>query len=88
MTRNYQNEIQTYNEDLGCPLEIVFSAIKNGIWLKEYNYKVGVGLDTFNYDCEFVLRTYDGKVNVYTKDYGKTWLLENPEEEIEDDYQD
>ena len=67
--------------DLGCPLEVVFKALMNGIYIKDMcdigigNKLFGVRLDTQNYDCEYVLRTYKGIISIGVKDYKKNLVV-------------
>lgn len=79
--------LEDLEEQLGCPLEVVFKALKNGIIIKDMfdigigNKFYGVRLDTQNYDCEYVLRTYKGTISVGVKDYKKTWWLKEDKSE-------
>ena len=51
----------------------VITALQKGAFIKELNKVCGVRLDTQNYDCEFMLRTYDGETTVRVKDFGESW---------------
>ena len=79
--------LEDIEEQLGCPLEVVFKALKYGIIIKDMfdigigNKFYGVRLDTQNYDCEYVLRTYKGTISVEVKDYKKTWWLKEDRSE-------
>ena len=51
----------------------VITALQKGAFIKELNKVCGVRLDTDNYDCEFMLRTYDGETTVRVRDFGESW---------------
>lgn len=83
----YAKKCHNLEEQLGCPLEVVFKALKYGIIIKDMfdigigNKFYGVRLDTQNYDCEYVLRTYKGTISVEVKNYKKTWWLKEDRSE-------
>lgn len=82
-----ENKLRKYEAiemDLGIQLEVLFKALKDGIY-----YDDGDNID-FSYtslfndedDCEWYFTT-DGATFVELKNYGKTWWLEKPKEELE-----
>lgn len=78
-------QISKLEEELGIPLEVLFKALKNGIWVinKEYvydGYHIEVVLIGDKYN-QFLLQDFD--YNIWElKDYGKTWGL--TKEELDD----
>ena len=42
---------------------------------------IGVGLDTANYDCEYLLREYDNTIRFLPRNYKKTWWLKEDRSE-------
>ena len=84
----YADKMMSIEKELGCPLEVVFKALKN----RQVIYKHIVGLENPKTTLEshkIVEISFDGNnfglwINgtgygdefyVYTKDYGKTWSL-------------
>lgn len=80
----YAEKCHNLEESLGCPLEVVFKALINGIWYEDVANRmthIGVGLDTANYDCEYLLREYDNTIRLLPRNYKKTWWLSETKEE-------
>ena len=76
--------LEELEQDLGCPLDVVFKALINGIWYEDVTNRmthIGVGLDTENYDCEYLLREYDNTIRFLPRNYKKTWWLSKTKEE-------
>lgn len=76
--------LEDIEEELGCPLEVVFKALINGIWYEDVANRmthIGVRLDTENYDCEYLLREYDNTIRFLPRNYKKTWWLSESKEE-------
>lgn len=82
---NKLGKLEDLEEELGCPLEVVFKALKEGIWVEEYNsfekHNVrGIGLKGLEVidnlcsygECDFTC---------YYKDYKKTWWLKEDRSE-------
>ena len=85
-----ENKLRKYEAiemDLGIPLEVLFKALKDGIY---YDYDGDI-ID-FSYatlfndedDCEWYFTT-DSATFVELKNYGKTWWLEEPKEKLKND---
>ena len=77
-------KLEDFEEELGCPLEVVVKAIQNGIWYEDVANRmthIGVGLDTANYDCEYLLREYDNTIRFLPRNYKKTWWLKEDKSE-------
>lgn len=76
-------KLEDIEEELGIPLEALFKALKEGVWVKGNkwicNYKV---LDFGLSIQEWAI--YNDDFFRSTKDYGKTWWLEKPKEEKDD----
>ena len=78
-------KLEDLEEELGIPLEVLFKALKDGIWIinKEYvydGYHIEVVLIGDKYN-KFLLQDFNYDV-WELKDYGKTWWLDKPKEEI------
>lgn len=73
--KNYDAFCEQFNITNLIVAGAVIEALKQGAFIKELNKVCGVRLDTQNYDCEFVLRTYDGETNVRVKDFGESWWI-------------
>ena len=77
-------ELEDLEEELGCPLDVVFKALKTNIWNDKTKRQEWVVLDYSNH--EFVLKTIkelyidDCKSILSLKDYGKTWWLKGDKE--------
>ena len=78
ITNNLLTKYRELEEQLGCPLEIVFKAIKQGyVWTKDntinrtelkYDTKANDFYWNWNFDC-------------YFKNYKKTWWLKKDKSE-------
>lgn len=80
----YADKMKSIEKQLGCPLDVVFKALMNGIWYEDVANRmthIGVGLDTANYDCEYLLREYDNIIRFLPRNYKKTWWLSETKEE-------
>ena len=78
---NKLGKLEDIETELGIPLEVLFKALKEGIWTSGYEKRDG---------RKIWLRNYDGKVILevsnrfcfdvyYPKDYGVTWALTREE---------
>lgn len=83
-------KFRAIEQELGIPLEVLFKALKEGVWMKSLNYKD----KTISYHKECVLSyklrewilwigEYENTFMREVKDYGKTWALTR--EELEND---
>ena len=80
----YFLKIHQLEDELGCPLDVVFKALKNGIYIEEGTFEkydvrgielkgLGVISNICSYgDCDFTC---------YYKDYKKTWWLKEDKSE-------
>ena len=82
-------------EKIGCPLEVVFKAIKNGIWFTNeddelecidealcFNTKRDSGkfiFDNYGYHCKNIKKMKFDEI--YLEDYKKTWWLKGDRSE-------
>ena len=76
------NKINLIEAELGIPLEVLFKALKEGVYIKERYIKPNdFGLIYNNeYGWLFSIKTYMyDSLYIIIKDYGKTWWLEKPE---------
>ena len=90
---NKLSKLEDIEEELGCPLDVVFKALKNrqvifkhivGLENPKINLKAhkiaGLSFDGKNYGLWLYDNGYgDDEFYVYTKDYGKTWALTKEE---------
>lgn len=71
-------EYKKVEEQLGCPLEVVFKALTNGVYVKDFpnesNTLKMFGLNLTNIENEWYMIT-KFYANVKVKDYKKTWWL-------------
>ena len=80
-------QLEDIEEELGIDLITLFKAISNekGIWKKVYGTKDFVNTRAM-LTCEFgKWRIYDKEWIYELKDYGKTWWLEKPKDELENE---
>ena len=78
--------LEDLEEELGISLEVLFKALKEGFYIKERYIKPNdFGLIYNNeYGWLFSIKTYMyDSLYIIIKDYGKTWWLEKPKEELE-----
>jgi len=89
---NENSEYKKLEEEIGCPLKVLFKALKNGIYKYMYfdiNNPVFRHFDELDTDGEFLFfeylkhDTYGQEENgdVYLKDYMKTWWLKEDRSE-------
>lgn len=71
------HKLEDIEEELGCPLDVVFKALKDTyiqiIHKGERSYSVDFALE--NYSGKWYFSTYDKAELYLLKDYGKTWWL-------------
>ena len=79
-------KLEDLEQELGCPIEVLFKAIKNEIYVYDVNSncrKVIKEEPTFILDKEINKKKSFGFVitgrYIYLKDYGKTWALTKEE---------
>ena len=74
---NKLGKLEDLEEQLGCPLDVVFEAIKNGIYDKKgFHYTVILDLDFLR---AYPLDLFDEKWQL--SDYQKTWWLKEDKSE-------
>lgn len=70
-------QIEDLEDELGCPLEVVFKALKDTyIWIihkDKTDYSVDFCLE--NYSGKWYISSYDKAELYLCKDYKKTWFL-------------
>lgn len=82
-------KLEDIEEEIGCPLEVVFKALKNGAYLEIIGNKVSDNDMVYHKNIsinssEIILqRTNDSCVLIHKKltDYKKTWWLSKTKEE-------
>ena len=84
---NKLGELEDIEEEIGCPLDVVFKALKEGIIYKEYDNKTELipnmlYTELLNEETEscfrfinYDLQNLENSLIVKLKDYGKTWWL-------------
>ena len=92
---NYASKCHNLEEQLGCPLEVLVKAIKNGIWFINtkyeleyidealaFNTKRDSGKFVFDNCCYYCQNIEKSKCNeIYLEDYKKTWWLKEDKSE-------
>ena len=81
-------KLEDIEEDLGCPLEVVFKALKYGIYLKYDKYlfsrckfqKLEVSLK-YDYGRYLLAPIHKADFSVSLEDYKKTWFLKEDRSE-------
>lgn len=77
-------ELEDLEEQIGCPLEVVFKALTNGVYVKDFpnesNTLKMFGLNLTNIENEWYMIT-KFYANVKVKDYKKTWWLRKDKSE-------
>lgn len=89
-------KLEDLEEELGIPLEVLFEALKEGVYAKFEENKILKSDIKLYYDlCQngFKIRVicleigqyedFEWEDYLFVKDYGKTWWLEEPKEELE-----
>ena len=84
--------LEDIEEELGIPLEVLFKALKDGIWFKNKNGKLRnvdkihlnsllFWMEKFAVDClpEEEIEEGFNYIHLHFKDYGKTWSLTKEE---------
>ena len=78
-------QLEDIEEELGIPLEVLFKALKEGVYWKTYQDKAEHSyMGLFEAQTGGFYLGDDEYNDVFTKDYGKTWWLEKPKEEKDD----
>ena len=74
--------LEDLEDKLGCPLEVVFKALKEGIYKKDENIIFEATLRIYNGEA-YLCQPYDDRLlhKVLLKDYGKTWWLKGDKSE-------
>ena len=70
------NTYDNLSNELGCPLDVVFKALKEGIYKKDENIIFEATLRIYKGEA-YLCQPYDDRLlhKVLLKDYGKTWWL-------------
>lgn len=68
-------------EELGCPLKVVFKAIEYGIYDKKGEER-SVNFDYNKWEKEYYFNafSYDDNIKLYLRDYKRTWWLVSDKE--------
>lgn len=80
------DKLEDIEEQLGCPLEVVFKALKDGIIIKDlpkgYEHRKVI-LNYLVNDNSFIFRPSApyGSCKLYLKDYKKSWWLDKTKEQ-------
>lgn len=79
---NKLGKLEDLEEQLGCPLEVVFKALANGVYYEDVaNCMKYMAVDLhLNLDGEYVLY-FDDEEYLLTKNYKKTWWLKKDKSE-------
>ena len=83
---NKLGKLEDLEEQLGCPLEVVFKALKDGIIIKDlpkgYEHRKVI-LNYLVNDNSFIFRPSAPycSCKLYLKDYKKTWWISKTKEE-------
>ena len=64
--------LEDIEEEMGCPLEVVIKALKNGIYATGFKVKQNPQL-LWDEEYGWILQTYE--CDEFTKNYKKTWWL-------------
>lgn len=83
-------QLENIEEELGIDLITLFKALKVGIFIKNgwhlKNLDFGIYNDKFAFYSVGANNSMAAYLNTfYIKDYGKTWWLEKPKDELEND---
>lgn len=75
-------KLEDLEEQLGCPLEVVFKALQNGVYYEDIaNCMKYMPVDLhLNLEGEYVLY-FDDEEYLLTKNYKKTWWLKKDKSE-------
>lgn len=79
---NKLGKLEDLEDELGCPLEVVFKAFKEGVYKKDENIIFEATLRIYNGEA-YLCQPYDDRLlhKVLLKDYGKTWWLKGERNE-------
>ena len=74
--------LEDLEDELGCPLEVVFKALQNGVYYEDVaNQMRYMPVDlSFNLEGDFVLY-FDGEEYLLARNYKKTWWLKEDKSE-------
>ena len=74
--------LEDLEEKLGCPLEVVFKAIEDGIYDKKGEER-SVNFDYNKWEKEYYFNafSYDDNIKLYLRDYKRTWWLKKDRSE-------
>lgn len=73
-------ELEDIEEKLGCPLEVLFKALENGIYTID---KTWYSLVNMHFECKdlYCQAKLKNSIMVHIKDYKKTWWLKEDRSE-------
>ena len=85
-------ELEDLEDELGCPLEVLFKALKDGVWVEVDPIDIDIDYPETMFLEEFVIlvKTLDGTLclnardyvdELELKDYKKTWWLREDKRE-------
>lgn len=78
--RTKLGKLEDLEEEIGCPIEVIFRALKDGIYSKDFREDITQrAVLMFWEDYGWILQTYS--CDEYTKDYKKTWWLKEDKSE-------
>lgn len=79
---NKLGQLEDLEEELGCPLEVIFKALTNGVYYEDVaNCMKYMVVDLhLNLEGEYVLY-FDDEEYLLTKNYKKTWWLKKDKSE-------
>lgn len=68
--------LEDLEDELGCPLDVVFKALKDGVYKKDESIIFEATLRIYNGEA-YLCQPYDDRLlhKVLLKDYKKTWWL-------------
>ena len=84
---NKLGKLEDIEQELGIPLEVLFKALKDGIWYRNDYYNPSQIDFNFNFKhliVKYWFKGWEDSDCLEIKDYGKTWWLEEPKEKASD----
>ena len=79
---NKLGRLEDLEEELGCPLDVVFKALQNGVYYEDVaNCMRHMDADLhYNFEGDFVLY-FDDEERLLARNYKKTWWLKEDKSE-------
>lgn len=84
---NKLSNLEDLEDELGCPLDVVFKALKEGVMTYDYEKQpvftshLDLSYGFYNSQGEELLTLHNWSYAVALKDYGKTWWLKEDRSE-------